>query len=55
MVYVRYYVFWTRRREMPDTKPHDTHKPPLPKVLTVNEFHERFGADEDCMTHLKTL
>lgn len=40
---------------MPDTKPHEIHKPPIPKVLTVDEFHERFGADQNCMIHLKAL
>ena len=40
---------------MPDKKTHDAHKPPVPKVLTVNEFHQRFGSDLDCLAHLKTL
>ena len=40
---------------MPDKKTPDVHKPPVAKVLTVHEFHERFGSDELCLAHLKTL
>ena len=40
---------------MPDLKTPDVHKPPVAKVLTVQEFHERFGSDEDCLAHLQTL
>lgn len=40
---------------MPDQKTPDVHKPPMPKVLTVHEFHQRFGSNEDCLAHLQTL
>ena len=39
---------------MPD-KFDQPRKLPRPKVLTVFEFHERFGADPDCLTQLKAL
>src|SRR5262245_26336173 len=54
MVYVRYYVFSARRPAMPDMTV-DRHKLPLPKVLTVAEFHERFGTQEGCLARIKEL
>ena len=31
------------------------HKRPLPGVLTVAEFHARFGSSDDCRTHFHRL
>jgi len=39
---------------MPDVNA-DRHKPPLPKVLTVAEFHERFGTEAACLARLREL
>jgi transposase-like protein len=33
----------------------DYHKPPLPKVLTVAEFHGRFGTQAACLARLREL
>jgi hypothetical protein len=40
---------------MPDQETPPSHKTPVAKVLTVHEFHERFGSDENCLAHLRTL
>ncbi len=37
------------------TKPDNDHKTPIPKVMNVATFHERFGADEACLEHLTQL
>ena len=37
---------------MPDI---DHHKRPLPGVLTVAEFHARFGSSPACLTHFHRL
>ena len=39
---------------MPDIAK-DYHKPPLPAVLTVVEFYDKFRTTEACAEHLKTL
>lgn len=39
---------------MPD-KTVDRHKLPLPKVLSVAEFHQQFGTQEACLARLKEL
>lgn len=39
---------------MPD-KTGDHHKPPLPKVLTVAQFHQNFGTEEACLAKLREL
>lgn len=36
------------------SNPHP-HKHPLPNVMTVADFHQRFGADAACLDHLKTI
>lgn len=36
-------------------KPDNDHKVPIPKVMDVATFHERFGTDEACLEHLKQL
>jgi hypothetical protein len=33
----------------------DPHKPPMPAVLTVAAFVQKFGTEEACLEHLKTL
>jgi transposase-like protein len=33
----------------------DHHKPPLPKVLTVAQFHQNFGTEEACLAKLREL
>jgi len=33
----------------------DGHGRPLPKVMTVAEFHERFGTQEACLEHLRRV
>ena len=38
---------------MPDNN--HKHKTPIPKVIDVGTFHERFGTDEACLEHLKQL
>lgn len=36
--------------------PDRTHrKPPLPEVMTVAEFHERFGSETACLAHLRHI
>ena len=31
------------------------HKTPIPKVMDVATFHQRFGSDEACLEHLRRL
>ena len=35
--------------------PDNNHKTPIPKVMDVGTFRERFGTDEACLEHLKQL
>ena len=37
------------------TKPDSERATPIPKVMDVGTFHERFGTDEACLEHLKRL
>ncbi len=37
------------------TKPDNDDKTPIPKVMDVGTFHERFGTYEACLEHLKRL
>ena len=37
------------------TKPDHGPKTPIPKVMDVRTFHERFGTDEACLEYLEQL